>query len=111
MELEPIIERFALTPSDEWKALALRVSWYYRTSGQQHFPPKVLAAFGGEPPERSVWDDIRKRVAAKRRAMKYSERKYQLDQQRLRRRAYMRTYMKQFRVRQKQPNGEKKITN
>jgi hypothetical protein len=101
MTQDRVIEKFALLPAEEWRRLAMQASWHYRTSGERPMPPKILAALGGKIPPREEWNALCKRVSAKKRALKYEERKHLLDQRRQRRRAYMRQYMPIWRANQK----------
>lgn len=94
MNKEKIIAQLAQLDPEVWKPLAIKVSWFYRTGGLKPMPVSVLAMFGGEPPDVEGWREIRKGVASKRRQFKYEAKKYVLDQRKLRRRTYMRQYMK-----------------
>lgn len=107
MDIERVIKTLADLPTDEWRTLAMKTAWHYRTNGEYPVPPKVLAALGGKIPEREVWNDLRKRTTARRRHAKYEEDKYVREQRRERRRRYMRSYMKDYRANRRAEHGDR----
>lgn len=98
MNLDKTIERFALMEPEVWRKLALKVSWYYRSFGQREMPILILAEFGGNPPDRDAWDMVRVGVSQRRRALRYQAEQYEITSKTLRRRAYMKDYMRGYRA-------------
>lgn len=97
--MQAIVDKFAAVDSETWRSLSLKVSWFYRTSGERPMPPAVLAAWAGVAPDRATWDRVRRAVTAKRKAEKRAEEVYRKRQREARRKAYMRRYMKTYRQR------------
>lgn len=93
-EQDKIVLRFATIPSYEWRVLAMKASWFYRSGGTRPIPAKVLAGFGGETPDKATWDVIRVAVSTKRKKLRYDAVRYEIEQKTAARRAYMRNYMK-----------------
>lgn len=93
------IDKLAKLEPDRWHQLTMQMAWHFRTLGSREAPAFLLAAMKTDALEREVWDELRTRVNARRKAAKAEERRH-IERQRIEsRRRYMRGYMKTYRER------------
>jgi hypothetical protein len=98
MPLQKLIEA---SPSD-WKSLAQRMTWWYRLGAPADRFPKEAYAFDIGPGDTfEDWQETRRSVTLKRRALATKVRRETQAAKKLERREYMRDYMTIYRAKQR----------